>query len=87
MKRFNTFLVMLVVLVFAATLFSAPDEIAGLKTWLDASTIDGLSSGDPVQYWYDQSGNDYDAVQNTFANRPLYITEAINSFPVVRFDG
>lgn len=59
----------------------------GLQLWLKADAITGLSDGDPVSTWTDQSGNGNDATQQTAANKPLYKTNIVNGKPVVRFDG
>lgn len=64
----------------------SPSDIAGLKLWLKADAITGLSDGDSVASWSDSSGNSNDAVQATTANKPTYKTGIINSLPVVRFD-
>lgn len=64
-----------------------PADIAGLALWLDASQIVGLSDGDPVATWADESGNSNDATQGTSGRRPTYQTGEINGLPVVRFDG
>lgn len=57
-----------------------------LALWLDADNILGLSNGDPVDTWIDvgPNGNDF---SQTGASRPEYITNVINGFPIVRFDG
>jgi hypothetical protein len=49
------------------------------------SAIDlGLSDGDPVNTWTDETGNGHDL---TGANAPTFKTNIINGQPVVRFDG
>lgn len=65
----------------------APTDIDGLELWLDASAITGLSDGDPVTTWEDQSSNGFDATQATADNKPTYQTNELNGKPVVRFDG
>jgi hypothetical protein len=69
-----------------ASAFS-PTDIAGCQLWLDADAITGLTDGDPVATWSDQSGNSNDATQSTSGARPLYKTSIINGKPVLRFDG
>jgi hypothetical protein len=63
-----------------------PDQIAGLKLWLEADSL-SLSDGDPVGTWTDQSGTSNNATQATAGFKPLYKTGIINGKPVVRFDG
>ncbi len=53
---------------------------------LKASSITGLSSGDPVATWPDTSGNARDASQATSAKRPTWVTGVLNGKAVVRFD-
>jgi hypothetical protein len=56
--------------------------------WLRADDITGLSGGDTLSVaWPDTSGNDHDASQSAAGYRPLYITNAVNGKPVIRFDG
>lgn len=64
-----------------------PDSIGNLNLWLKADQISGLSDGDPVTTWSDQSGNGYDGTQSTVAHKPTYKTTIINGLPIVRFDG
>jgi hypothetical protein len=40
-----------------------------------------------VGYWQDQSGNGNNATQLTLSKRPSFLSNALNSLPVVRFDG
>lgn len=64
-----------------------PSEIAGLKLWLRADAITGLSDAQAVASWNDDSGGGYHATQGTAGLRPLYKTNILNGKPVVRFDG
>lgn len=64
-----------------------PRTIVGLKFWLDASRISGLSDGAAVAQWDDSSGQGNHATQATAANQPVYKAGVINGRPVVRFDG
>lgn len=64
-----------------------PLSIAGIKLWLDASKITGLSDGNAVSAWNDESGNGLNTAQSDSAKRPVYKTNIINGLPVVRFDG
>ena len=60
---------------------------ADLRVWLRADAITGLSDGDPVAAWTDQSGNTNNAAQVASGNRPTYQTSGLNGLPTVRFDG
>ncbi len=71
---------------FAGGSFS-PTDIAGLKLWLKADGIVGLSDGDPIGTWADASGQGNDAAQATSSKKPTYKTGIVNSLPVVRTDG
>jgi len=64
-----------------------PLSIAGCKLWLRADTITGLTDGQALTTWLDESGNVNNATQGTEANKPLYKTNIQNGRPVVRFDG
>lgn len=61
-----------------------PASAPNLIFWVKADQITGLSDGDPVSTWEDQSGNGFDATQSG-SNRPTYKTGILNSLPVVRF--
>ncbi len=82
-----------------ATQLSA-EALSSLKLRLDASDSSSLftnsngsgsitTSGQPVGYWGDLSGNGKHATQTTADNRPTYVTEVaeFNGRPVVQFDG
>ncbi len=60
---------------------------AGVAAWFRADAITGLASGAAVSTWNDVSGNGDDAIQTVNANQPVYVTNAINGQPVVRFNG
>lgn len=64
-----------------------PTDIAGCELWLDASQIVGLSDGDPVATWPDESGNGNNAAQVNPGSRPTFQTNELNLLPVVRFGG
>ena len=59
----------------------------GLKLWLDSSQQITKDGAGLVSTWGDASGNSNDATQTTAANKPIWIDNAINGRPVVRFDG
>lgn len=63
-----------------------PTDIAGCKLWLDAGQ--GITlNGSNVSGWADQSGNGNDATQGAAISQPLLVDNALNGYPVIRFDG
>jgi len=70
-----------------AKAFINPTSIPGIKLWLDASQITGLSDGGSVTNWLDLSGHTNDLSQPTSSKMPTYQTNEINGLPVVRTDG
>jgi len=63
----------------------SPLSITGCVLWLRADTISGLSDGDSVATWSDESGEGNDATEAT--NKPTYETNVQNGLAVVRFNG
>jgi fibronectin type 3 domain-containing protein len=55
-------------------------------TWFRADAINGLANGTSVASWLDESGHGFTATQTTATERPAYMTNAMNSLPVVRFN-
>ncbi|MGB7745826.1 MAG: Ig-like domain-containing protein [Verrucomicrobiia bacterium] len=72
-----------VVSLIITTLFSG--ENASL--WLKADAITGLPDNAAVATWPDSSGRANDAYQSDTSHQPLYVANALNGLPVVRFDG
>lgn len=66
---------------------SQPPVTAGLKVWADASQ-ETLNNGDLVQVWSDRSGhgNNLHALNNS-TRKPTFVTAAVNTRPVIRFNG
>lgn len=65
---------------------SVPIPLANLKLWLRADA--GITlNGSTVSVWADQSGNASDATQGLSANQPLFVANALNGKPSLRFDG
>lgn len=64
-----------------------PDDLPGLKLWLEGDTITGLSDGAAVATWPDGSAEGNDGTQATGGNRPVWKAAIVNGHPVVRFDG
>lgn len=66
-----------------------PDDatISGnLVMWLDANQLTGLSDGDAVSTWTDESGNG-NSPTGSGSTRPLYKTNIKNGKPALLFDG
>ena len=62
----------------------SPLDISGCVLWLKSDTgvtKDGLNR---VSLWEDQSGNNNDASQGTDGNKPIWVDNQINAFPVLR---
>jgi hypothetical protein len=57
-----------------------------LGAWFDANAITGVASGAAMTNWADLSGNRNNATQSGATNRPVYLTNAMNGMPVVRFN-
>lgn len=64
-----------------------PATLAGIKLWLKADAITGLTDGQAVSSWIDSSGNGFNATQGNGSYQPIYKTNIKNGLPVVRFDG
>lgn len=66
----------------------SPSDVSGLSIWLKADNgTGGVSDGDAIGTWTDQSGNAINFTQSTSSKKPLYKTNIQNSLPVGRFDG
>jgi hypothetical protein len=75
----------------------APDQLTGLKLWLDASDAQTLyqsnggslaaADGDPVGYWSDKSGSLNHSVQASGTSKPALKVAVKNGKNVIRFDG
>lgn len=57
----------------------------GIGLWFKADSL-SLSDGDRVATWTDSSSNAVSVTQSTNDNRPLYVSNAVNGKPVVRFN-
>lgn len=62
-------------------------RLPGVVRDFDAGMVAGLSSGDPVVTWTDQSTTAASITQGTASKRATWVTNALNGQPVVRFDG
>jgi Secretion system C-terminal sorting domain len=74
------------VALFAAQTALYAQPTSGLRFWLRASDITGVTNGQPVGTWPDNSGNGRNATA-TGIYRPILTTNAINGLPTVRFTG
>lgn len=63
-----------------------PNSITGLIAWWKADALT-LNNGVRVSSWTDSSTSGRNATQNNDDFRPTFITNEVNSLPVVRFDG
>lgn len=66
---------------------ASPTDVSGLKVWLDANALTGLSDGDPVGSFTDQSGAGIHSEQATAGKKPLYKTNIIGGKPALLYDG
>jgi len=68
-----------------------PDQLAGLKLWLDADDASTITEaggpGTGVSQWDDKSGNGYNASQLTVTSRPITNVRTINGVNTIDFDG
>lgn len=76
----------------AITVFTSTNGLAipmaNLKLWLRAdSGTAGAGTNRFLNRWLDQSGNGNHANQNTLAYAPLWVANATNGRPAIRFDG
>ncbi|MEM7028117.1 MAG: LamG-like jellyroll fold domain-containing protein [Chloroflexota bacterium] len=61
--------------------------VNNLQLWLKAGAgTDSTISGTTVMTWTDQSGRGHIATQNDGGQQPIYLTDALNGYPVLRFD-
>lgn len=66
-----------------------PRQLEDLKFWLDAKHTSSIIKdiNNKINRWLDRSGFNAHMVQDTMTKQPLYIANAINSKPGIRFDG
>ena len=63
-----------------------PSAISGLKLWLEANAGITTNATAKISTWADQSGSTNNATQSNTNYQPLYVTNALNGLPVVRFN-
>ncbi len=57
-----------------------------LALWLKADAITGVAGGSGISSWSDSSGRNNNGTQaNNITNKPVWVTNALNGLPVVRF--
>lgn len=61
-------------------------DLTSNRFWYDANRI-GQANNTALATWINNGGNTQTADQATAANQPLFLTNQINGFPTVRFDG
>jgi hypothetical protein len=66
---------------------TTPTDVTGLRLWLKADAITGVSDGATLATWPDSSGNSNSAGMGTEGFKPTYQTNEVNGLPCVRFDG
>jgi hypothetical protein len=64
-----------------------PSTVAGLYAWFDATSITGIADGVAIPQWDDKTANIKHATQATVGAQPLYVANAQNGKPGVRFSG
>jgi hypothetical protein len=68
-----------------------PAHLDDIAMWLDANDVSGngtsVPNGTPVQTWVDKSGNGNHATQESSLRQPVFLAEALNTKPVINFDG
>ncbi len=69
----------------AFTIFK-PTDVTGCALWLRADT--GVSlNGSAAQTWQDASVNAFNLTQSTVSLQPLFVSNSINNYPALSFDG
>lgn len=62
-----------------------PTDLPNLKLWLKSDSL--ILNGSNVSQWTDLSGNNNHIIQTDNTKQPLLLSNQLNNFPVVRFDG
>ncbi len=63
-----------------------PTDLSGCALWLRADTGVTLN-GSTVQEWKDLSPNTFNLIQATASAQPTFVSNALNNFPSLSFDG
>jgi len=77
-------LIIILLLLIPIQLCAIP--VSGLSFWLKADSI-SATNGQAISQWNDSSANAFHVTQSNTSQRPVYVTNAVNGLPVVRFDG
>lgn len=64
-----------------------PTHISNLRVWLKSDSLIGLNNNAPLSTWPDSSGSGNDATQVTSDRQPSFVTNIINGYPAIQFDG
>lgn len=64
-----------------------PSNFSGLQFWVSADGGMIRDANNLVSQWTDMSGNNNNVSQPNSNEQPLYQTNTLNGFPVIRFDG
>lgn len=66
-----------------------PRQMEGLKLWMDAKHAASIikNGSDSVSRWLDRSDLNAHMVQDTSGKQPIYVSNVINNYPGIRFDG
>jgi hypothetical protein len=75
------------VLCASLSTIQALPSSANIQLWFEADAGVTTNGSGNVSTWADQSGNGNNATNLTVANEPLWIGNALNGKPVLRFDG
>lgn len=68
-------------------LFASAQIPGGSVLWLKADTGIQVNAAGRVLQWNDQSGHNNHAVALSESGQPVLLKEALNGYPVIRFDG
>ena len=63
-----------------------PQSVIGLQLWTRVESLAGMSDGDRVATWPDESGHETHLAQSNFDYRPVYRSNDLGQ-PAVMFDG
>jgi hypothetical protein len=65
----------------------SPLPVNGLTIWLKANAGITKDANNKVSLWKDFSTTGHDAAQSSGAAQPLFVGNALNGLPIIRFDG
>ena len=86
-KKFLLLILFLICHIFVIAQVPNPMSVDSLKLWLAGDSVSVISG--KVAQWFDKSGHNNHALQNTPSYRPAFIASEtyINNRPVLQFDG